>query len=651
MAGAAKGFFDERSRSYQNLLKVEQAFRAIEFAMAVQAMAVDTAETGSSIANATERAAADTAAGAAKAFSYLGPFGFAAAAAIVAYMAALGVHKGGGGNAPSSAARLQEVQGTGTILGSSTNKSDSVQRSIDLMAANSNVLLDETAGMARSLRNIDDGISNLGAAIARQIGVSGGIFDTSGLKLGRDGLWQDSKDASLFEKIGDKIGNAVFGGRKKTTLFDQGLNFGTQTIGEAAQGVDLNAYQVTKTTKSGGILHSDKTKYHTYNTEVSDDIKQGLTDTIASLRDAVAEAAGTIGVKEAEKSLNAMTLNIDNISLKGLSGQEITDALNGVISKAFDDMATNLLPQIKAFQKVGEGAGQTLIRLATDYAAVDRNTQKLGIVFSQTGVASIAARERLVQLVGGVDKLESKADSFQKNFLSQSQVITILQKQVTTSLSNAGYSGIRTKEQFRDLVQSLDLTTEEGAKTFAELMDVSDAFAELDDKVQELANKRIDLEIDLLNAIGDSVSATAKERERELAALDESLRPLQEQVYLQQDLNTAYDQAIDRMRSMRLLTTDSFENLFEYTKYLHKAANAGVEDAQNQLPNSSSNTFLPGAKGQQARDAELIRELQELRAELKAGQISMAQYQADTAKILRQWNGEGMPETRDVNAA
>ncbi|QYC11031.1 hypothetical protein [Brevundimonas nasdae] len=104
MAGAAKTFFREGSDGYELLRAAEQGYRIFQFAMAIQAMALNASETGSTLATSGIRAGAYLAEGAAKMFAALGPFGFPAVAAMVAVLASLGLKgKGGGGGGYSPA--------------------------------------------------------------------------------------------------------------------------------------------------------------------------------------------------------------------------------------------------------------------------------------------------------------------------------------------------------------------------------------------------------------------------------------------------------------------------------------------------------------------------------------------------------------------
>lgn len=102
MLAAAKGFFQEGSDGYRVLQAAEAAYRVFQFAMSVQAMAQNAAETSASVAGSAAKGTASAAAGAAKMFEALGPFGFPVVAAMIALLASLGLKgKGGGGGSAS----------------------------------------------------------------------------------------------------------------------------------------------------------------------------------------------------------------------------------------------------------------------------------------------------------------------------------------------------------------------------------------------------------------------------------------------------------------------------------------------------------------------------------------------------------------------
>lgn len=98
MAAAARGFFDEGSTGYRVLMAIEQGYRLMQFAGAIQAMILGQQETASVVAgNVTKAASHGTVAVARSMASLPFPANMAAAAATLAALAALGVMLSGGG--------------------------------------------------------------------------------------------------------------------------------------------------------------------------------------------------------------------------------------------------------------------------------------------------------------------------------------------------------------------------------------------------------------------------------------------------------------------------------------------------------------------------------------------------------------------------
>ncbi len=105
MLGAAKTFFNEKSKGYKILQAAEMAYRMFQFAMSVKAMIFDAAETSSSVGKSGIRAAAHAVEAVAKAIASLPfPFNLIAGAATAAALAAIGLKVFGGGGGGSSAA-------------------------------------------------------------------------------------------------------------------------------------------------------------------------------------------------------------------------------------------------------------------------------------------------------------------------------------------------------------------------------------------------------------------------------------------------------------------------------------------------------------------------------------------------------------------
>lgn len=559
LAASAKGFFKEKSVGYKVMQAAETAFRAFEFAMSLKSIAMKATETSATVAAEGTKTAAQTASGASKIFSQLGMYAFPIVAAMIGVMASLG-GKGGSVPTPSipNAEEMQAAQGTGSVLGDSTAKSDSINRALEIMAANSNSDLEYSNQMLLSLRSIQNNMANLSNNVAKQISVSGGMFDTSGQRLGKTGS-------------GGVLG--MFGSSTTRELHDLGIEIASSSIAEIiAGGISGNTYQVIQEVKkkSGvfGIGGSTKTSYQTTTGSIDQDVQNSITGVIASLRQGLIDGAAVIGLDGAQAILDSFQVSIGKISLSGLTGQEIEEQLNAIFSKVGDQMAGALLPSLTEMQKIGEGLFETFARVAREYQVVDVTLASIGKEFGAVGIASVAARSALVQMFESLDQFVEQTNYFRDNFLTEAEQLAPVTRAVSAELDRLGLSSIATMEQFKLAVLGLDLTSTAGQETYAALLQLAPAFKKVADAqtalaekqiadakavadaaekaakaVQDLQNKNISMQIQLLEAQGNATEALTLRRSQELTALDATLVSLQLQIYAAQDAKAASDAA------------------------------------------------------------------------------------------------------------
>lgn len=176
-------------------------------------------------------------------------------------------------------------------------------------------------------------------------------------------------------------------------------------------------------------------------------------------------------------------------------------------------------------------------------AAADKELLKALEALGLVSESSIEARKRLVELAGGIDELTAQVNRYQQAFLNDGQRIQPVIKEVFTELGRLGYGSIRTKDQFAELVSSLDLTTEKGASTFASLMKIAPGFAQVVEYLDTVSTataqvvdarqdfqESYDAEVDRLNEIIDARSRAAdnlrtvynRERERLQGIIDKA---------------------------------------------------------------------------------------------------------------------------------
>lgn len=570
MTGAAAGFFGEQSRGYKALQTASQVFHAAELAMTLAELVPK------GIAAVLTQGTGD-------------PYtAFGRMAAMAAIVAGLGVAIGGvsGGGVPLSQQR-QEKQGTGTVLGSDA-KSESIARALDAIEGATLQGLGISNGMLISLRNIEAGIGQFASLLVRTTGVTGsfgadlagGGFDKKGINslgaiggglagglaggavagamtmgvtgatsltalgavAGPIGMAVGAVLGAVLGKTLGKVTTAIFGGKK--TVEDTGFTVRPISF-QGIQDGRTDAMQYADIKTSGGWFGKDKSSVALEGLGLEGN--RQIANVLMSLYDTVFEA-GTmldIGAEGFAAQLNSFVVDIGKVSLKGLSDDEIQKELSAVFSKVGDELAKFGVGGLEQFQKVGEGYLETLARVATNYQAVEVVTDSLGMTFNSMGLASVGARERLIDLVGGLDEFTSSADQFLSDFYTDQERANSLRARIMPTLDQYGIKtgADDSLEQFRSVVTGLDLTTEAGARAYATLMQIAPAFKLIADVDGAMLEQRRDLEIEVMELLGNKSGALAASRAAELAGLDASLRPLQQRVYALQDEAAALETA------------------------------------------------------------------------------------------------------------
>lgn len=627
MAGAAKGMFRENTVGYEALQKAEAAFRIFEFAMSVKSVAVKATETAAKIGLFGAQAQAAAAAGAANMFATLGPAGFAAVAAMVAVLAGMGMKSlGGGGSIPGAndMADRQARQGAGTVLGDVSSASESLKRSIEIVASNTNEELEYSNEMLRALKSIDNQIGAVAAALARSFG-AGGMLSTEGLGLG------STSSISTLTKILNPfamLAPALFGKTTTKTLQDAGLQFDSASLEEILMGgLSGQTYQqvLTNTKKKFfGVTYSDKNSSNTTYGSVDKDFLGQTTLLIESMRDGVLAAAGVLGVTGAEETLNAFQVELGKLSFKDMTGEEIQQALESIFSKLGDQMALSVIPGLEQFQKVGEGTLETLMRVARGYQVVDVAMASIGKTFPLVGVESIAAREHLIDLAGGLEELADKTARFAEDFLTEQERMLPVVRSVAYEMARLGHSSVDTKDEFKNLVLGLDLSTEAGRQMYASLMAVAPAFAQVQNYLMALQGVEEPLSAldalkkaqnDLRDAYEEEADGIQNVIDR-LTTFAKSLRSFMQQLMIGPQAQLSNEE--------QYLTSKA---LFEDVR---ARAMAGDAEAQAQYTDVA-NAFLEASKEYNTTSEQYFRDLATVKEATKQME-SMAQTQIDAAQ-------------------
>lgn len=192
------------------------------------------------------------------------------------------------------------------------------------------------------------------------------------------------------------------------------------------------------------------------------------------------------------------------------------------------------LQEIAALKAPTEATSVALNRIANEFSATNTVAQLLGrdtaTAFGAVGLASEAARAQVILLSGGLSNFTTQTNSFAQNYFTEAERLIPTAKAVDEAMKNLGLSSITTTQQFKEFIVGhrdadgvlrggLDLSTESGAKMFAALMDIQDAFKKVHDSADGATGA--------LNAYADQKSAITTAYENESQAIQSTIDKMQ----------------------------------------------------------------------------------------------------------------------------
>lgn len=528
--------FDEKTAAAKGFAALSQMLAVAEIALSYQKISASDSETINHLGNEALKQESNALTAITSAFS-AGPItGFIAGAAMIGIMASLLGGSFGGSFADPTEGR-QESQGTGTLLGSD-DKSSSL---IDLQERFEDIQIDQLAelrGIKDGLTAIDNGIDLVTRNfIAGDFG-SGSQFEGSSLDARgvREGKLLKLISGEFFGGTSEALVSAIFG---KTTkeVTDSGIQFLAASLGDIIDGgiTAAEAYFDITTTKKKlfGLVKTDKTSTETQG--LGADFENQITAIFQNIGSTVSEAATLLGFDVTE-AINNFTVDLGKISLEGLTGEEISEELSAVFGAAADDIASAAIPALSQYQEIGEGAFETLVRVAQEQAVFNDSIERLGFNLSElSNVMQIDVAQSLIGLTGGFENFSDLTNSFFDNFFSDSEQLAVLEASLSDVFSSLGFSLVTSREEFKNLISGIDITTDEGQRLLATLLEVNPALSEYIDELERIESKRASLTIELLELQGKSEEALAMQRAIELEALDESLKALQLLIYAEED--------------------------------------------------------------------------------------------------------------------
>lgn len=402
-----KSLFKEESKGYKIVSNLEKAYQAgvIAFKLwekkdQIQTLALEIGgyikSTTAFITSAATKIAAQMGVNTAKGVEAVlnqgtgDPYtAFGRMAAMAAVVAGLGIAIAGVNGSDAKGGFASNNEGTGTVFGDTTAQSESIKKSIDLLAENSDVTLPLTSAMLKALQNIESNISGLANLLVRAgagTSLSSGI--TEGFTQDKIGSFLEKAGNTVFAGLGDFLGlNKMIGGLlgglfgSKVSLQGQGLFAGGQALTDIlGSGFSLQEYvDINTKKKTLGVTTSNKNS--TVYSQASEELSTQFTLIFKNFYDSILSTAPLLdkNLNEVTTKLNDFVVSIGKVNLQGLSGEQIQEKLNAVLGAEADKMAQAAIGGLEGFQKVGEGYFETVMRVASSIELADVYTARLNV--------------------------------------------------------------------------------------------------------------------------------------------------------------------------------------------------------------------------------------------------------------------------------
>ncbi|MGP9798147.1 phage tail tape measure protein [Halomonas sp. 86] len=423
--------------------------------------------------------------------------------------------------------------------------------------------------------------------------------------------------------IGSTLGSAVgglFGGRSWNET-GSGVNLGVS-------GGNITGNQFSEQYSKGGWFRSSKRRTQT--SALDGEFSSALQDVYDVTEQSLAATIEVLGFQSS--ALAGFTTGLTRIDTKGLSAEDAEAKIQEWLSNTLNALAIHSVGDVSQYAFSGETTIDTLERLATVLSGINPILEQL---HGNTLAASLAggdAAAHLAALAGGIDAFSARADYYYQNVLTESErqerAMNAAAQAVGAFTARTGQV-INSTDALRDLVDGIDLTTASGRELYNEAMNlapalveierglervgqqfnqmledasaaVSDAEAQVRRAYQVFDGQQFDMQLELLALMGDAEGALALERERELASIDESLRPMRERIWAMQDEITVQQNATTAARNYQRELSRVRDQLTQ------QFANIGNWLDQQQATSGSPETNLATAQEQLARQLVLI---------------------------------------------
>lgn len=386
------------------------------------------------------------------------------------------------------------------VLGEGNKKSQSINTGIETLKAVNGDVLNVNYSMLSALLDIRAGLGNVAAGFAKTL-IGGADYQSLGISQGSTNLSRkqaavtglgvpidfesitrgtgtelDGLVGEFLQSISDSINGAIF--KKKKKVIDSGIQIMGSSLADILTGGALQAFSYADVKTSKKVFGiSAGSKVNRTREDLDESFENQISGVFENAGEALKLASTALGINF-NQYVNDLNIATQDLSLKGLEGDALTKEIESFFGATLDNWADVLLggtEVLNDFQKVGESAFETMVRLASQTNTFNDYAKTLGLNFDAVGLGAVYAAQYIADLAGGFEGLSSALGDYYSKFFSDSERFLKTQDAISTAFSDLGYALPKTRDEFKKYINQLDLSVVADQEKFASLIKLSSA--------------------------------------------------------------------------------------------------------------------------------------------------------------------------------
>lgn len=447
----------------------------------------------------------------------------------------LGTYLGGSGAAASAAAgstaagytgsayaAWSAAQGAGTAAGAAGAGSTGILGSIGSYAAGAWPLA-ILAGMYASGKLYSAGVrpdadamkdsyaegGTLGKAVGFPAVVGAKYFEAADKLLGKvvGGKWAAIINGStVFQAVYSKVAEKLFGGSWQTK--DAGYTLGIEG-GELQAG----GYEFRK--RKGGWLKKGGSK--TVATPLNDEAADYFDGLFSTGMLGIESLFKDFGIEVTDSALSGLKVATTQLSTMGKSQEEAQALVNDWFTKTFDSVTDQINTAMGSQFKAGLTFSglQTLMQ---NLLSVNGMLDTLNVTVLKITPAGAYAAEALGALAGGMDKLTENVNGYYGAFFTEAEKQADTLEAVNKQFAALGVTLPPLRDGYRDIVESIDVTTAAGQAMFTSLTSLWETASGYYDILQAQAETAKRAQSDMLSGAMGTLQRAVQRQQNALSA-------------------------------------------------------------------------------------------------------------------------------------